>query len=76
MHGNLMWRHYLGIRGAWQPHVEVLFDIKVIDTDAPSHHNHSPESVLESGAKEKKRIYEQAVSEREGNFTPLVMSVD
>ena len=71
-----MWRHYLGIRGAWQPQVEALFDIKVIDTDAPSHRNCSPESVLESGAKEKKRIYEQAVSERRGNFTPLVMSVD
>ena len=47
-----------------------LFDIKVIDTDAPSHRNRSPESVLESG------IYEQAVSEQRGNFTPLVMSVD
>ena len=30
---------------------------------------------MESGAKEK-RIYEQAVSEQRGNFTPLVMSVD
>ena len=53
-----------------------LFDIKVIDTDTPSHRNRSPESVLESGAKEKKMIYEQAVSDRRGNITPLVMSVD
>ena len=43
----------LGIRGARQPQVKrALFDIKVIDTDAPSHRNRSPESVLESGAKE------------------------
>ena len=41
-----------------------LFDIKVIGTDAPSHRNNSPESVLGSGAKEKK-VYElQAVAER------------
>ena len=55
--------------------MEALFDIKVRDTDAPSHRKCSPESVLESGAKEKKRIYEQAISELRGNFTPLVMSV-
>ena len=43
----------LGIRGARQPQVKrALFDIKVIYTDAPSHRNRSPESVLESGAKE------------------------
>ena len=28
MHGNLRWRHYLGIRGAWQPQVEALFGDK------------------------------------------------
>ena len=27
----------LGIRGVWQPQVEALFDVRVIDTDAPSH---------------------------------------
>ena len=27
----------LGIRGVWTPQVEALFDIKVFDTDAPSH---------------------------------------
>ena len=36
----------------------------------------SPEAILESGAKEKKRVYEQAVVERRGNFTPIVLSVD
>ena len=33
--------------------MEALFDIKVIEIDAPSHRNRSPESVLESGAREK-----------------------
>ena len=50
--------HYLGIGGAGSLRWRALFDIKVIGTDAPSHRNRSPESTLESGAKEKKRIYE------------------
>ena len=54
---------------------EALFGINVIDTDAPSHLNHSSKSVLESGGNEK-RIDEQAVVARRGNFTPIVMSVD
>ena len=47
--------------------METLFDINVIDTDAPSHHTCSPEAILESGAKEKE-VYEQAVVERRGTF--------
>ncbi|KAL5515681.1 hypothetical protein EMCRGX_G000882 [Ephydatia muelleri] len=36
----------------------------------------SSESVLESGAQDKKRIYKQAVKDRRGTFTPFVTSVD
>ena len=64
-----------GIRGARQPQVEALCDIKAIDTDAPSRSKCPPcppESVLESGAKEKKRVYEQAIVEQRGNLTPIV----
>ena len=56
--------------------MEALFDVKVVDTDAPSHRTRSPEAILESGAKEKKRVYEQAVVEQRGNSTPIVLSVD
>ena len=66
----------LGIRGVWQPQVEVLFDICVIDTDAPSYRRRSPVSVLDSGAIEKKRVYRSVVEDRRGNFTPFVLSVD
>ena len=48
--------------------MEALYDIKVIDTDAPSQLNCLPESVLESGAKEKKL----AVVEQKEDFTPIV----
>ena len=27
----------LGVRGVWQPQTQALFDVRVIDTDAPSH---------------------------------------
>ena len=47
----------LRIRGVWQPQVEALFDIRVIDTDAPSYRQRSPVSILDSGAVEKKRVF-------------------
>ena len=50
----------LGVCGIWQPQVEALFDFKVIDTDAPSYSNHTPESVFESEAQDKKRMYNKS----------------
>ena len=59
----------LGVRGVWQSQAETLFDIKVIS-------NCTPESVLDSGAQDKKRIYKQAVEDCRGTFTPLLTSID
>ena len=59
----------------WSPQTEALFDIRIIDTDAPSYKHHTPEAVRESAAKEKKRIYQKAVEGRRGQFTPFVVSV-
>ena len=36
----------LGIRGVWLPQVKALFDIRVINTDAPFYQRHSPVSIL------------------------------
>ena len=66
----------LGIQGVWEPQVEALFNIRMIDTDAPSYRRRSPVSILDSGAVEKKRVYHSAVEDRRGNFTPFVLSVD
>ena len=53
----------LGIQGVWTtPQVEALFDKKVLDTDAPSHLHRTPESILDSGALEKK-LYKKAVED-------------
>ena len=70
----------MGVRGVWQPQAEALlvFDFKVIDTDAPypTVIVHHAESVLESGAQDTKRMYKQAVEDLRGTFTPFVTSVD
>ena len=66
----------LGIRAVWQPQVEALFDVRVIDTDAPSHCHRAPNAILESSSLEKKRMYKKAVEDRRGTFTPFVLSVD
>ena len=67
MHGNLRWRHYLGIRGAWQPQVEALFGDKrcmttsgggIIGHQGHTHMLHliiTSESTSGSAVKEKKK---------------------
>ena len=38
----------LRIRGVWQLQVDAVFDVHVVDTDAPSYQSRSPETVLRS----------------------------
>ena len=56
----------LAVHGIWQPHI---FDVRIVDTDAPSYHSHSPPDVLRSTELEKKRKYLQACQDHRG--TPL-----
>lgn len=66
----------LGVREVWSPQNEVLFDIRIVDTDSPSYKHHTLEAVLEHAAKENKRLYQKAVKDHCGHFTPFVISVD
>ena len=66
----------LSVRGVWQPQVEVLLDIRVIDTDAQSYSNCSPKDILSVAEKEKKAKYNKACLDRRALFTPLCVSVD
>ena len=66
----------LRIRGAWQPQVDVLFDVCVTDVDAPSYRSHSPQAVLCSAEVEKKHKYMEACLARHASFTPLCFSID
>ena len=65
----------LGVRGVWIPQGEALFDVRVVDTDAASHVNHSVSAVLVSAEEAKKRKYLSAAELRYASFTPFVASV-
>ncbi|KAL1448457.1 hypothetical protein WDU94_000540, partial [Cyamophila willieti] len=66
----------LAVRGPWEAQREALFDIRVIDTDAPSYASRSVKSVISGAEEEKKRKYNTACEARHATFTPLVTSVD
>jgi len=66
----------LCVHGAWEPHTEVLFDIRVVDTDARSYHTHNPHDVLSTAKGEKKCKYLQACQDQCATFTLLCVSVD
>ena len=55
-------RFDLGIRGVWKPQVVALFDVCILDTEAPSHCHRAPNAILESSSKEEKRMYMQKSS--------------
>ena len=66
----------ISARGVWQPQATALFDIRIVDTDAPSYSGKSPQTVLRMAEREKKLKYGQACEDRHASFTPLCMSVD
>ncbi len=66
----------LGVRGVWIPQAEALFDVRVVDTDAPSYSNRTPKDVLQTAEREKKAKYSKACEERHALFTPFCCSVD
>jgi uncharacterized C2H2 Zn-finger protein len=66
----------LSCRGVWVAQREALFDIRVVDTDAPSYLPHPVTTILKSAEKEKQRKYSNACEMQHVTFTPLVTSVD
>ena len=66
----------IDICGVWLPQVEVLMDVRVVDTDAQSYLDHSLREVLNSAESEKRRKYAAACQEQRAQFTPLCFSVD
>ena len=43
----------LRVRGVWQPQVDDLFNVKVVDTDAPSYQGRTPQPVPHTAETEK-----------------------
>ena len=66
----------LCICGVWEPKTEILFNIKVVDTDAWSYCACSLCDVLGSAKVNKKHKYLQDCQDRRATFTPLCISVD
>ena len=54
-----------------------LFDVRVVDTDAPSHIHRNTGAVHSSAEEEKIRKYNSAAAEtRRASLTPFVISTD
>ena len=66
----------LSIRGVWTPQELALLDVRVIDTDAKSYGNRSPEDVIKTTEREKRNKYGEACEARRATFTPFCVSVD
>lgn len=66
----------LACRGVWEPQRVALFDVRVIDTDAPSYVSRPVSNVLTSAEQEKQRKYLEACEQRHATFTPLVCTAD
>jgi len=71
--GNVVSIALIGIWGVWTPQAEVLFDIRVTDTDTASYVDCSVATVLASAEKVKKKYLSAA---DHASFTPCVVSVD
>ena len=61
---------------AQQPQATALFDIRVIDSDALSYLNTSPQQVLKIAERDKKNKNSAACEKRHATFAHLCMTVD
>jgi hypothetical protein len=66
----------LAVHGFWTRGQTAIFDVRITDTDQPTHRNTDPSKVLLRQEKEKKDKYGALCIARRRTFTPLVFSVD
>ena len=62
--------------GFWKRGNTAIFDIRVMDLEAPSQRNSDPKKVLARHEREKKTKYGVHCERQRKHFTPLVFSVD
>ena len=53
-----------------------IHDMRVVNTDAPTHRTKDPERCLHEAEREKKRMYLEACLQQRRHFSPFVASVD
>ena len=56
--------------------VTALFDVRIVDTNAPSYLGKSPEAVLKAAEREKKNKYARSCEDQHASLTPLCVSID
>uniref|UniRef100_A0A1X7UHG6 Uncharacterized protein n=1 Tax=Amphimedon queenslandica TaxID=400682 RepID=A0A1X7UHG6_AMPQE len=66
----------ISARGIWQSQATAVFDVRVIDSDAPSYRHMSPKAVLKSAETAKKNKYSSACESIHTSFTPLCFTID
>lgn len=66
----------ISARGVWQPQTTALFDVRVVDSDAPSYLSKPPAAVLRTAERDKKSKYSLACERRHASFTPLCLTID
>lgn len=66
----------ISAHGFWTRGKTTIFDVRVTDTDAPSHSGQDPYKVLAKQERAKRDVYAAPCAERRRDFTPLVFSVD
>ena len=64
------------MRGFWKKSTNCIIDVRLTDTDQPTHLPKTPFEVIELQEQEKKRKYSKKCLEQRRNFTPFVLSVD
>eukprot|EP00919_Chromeraceae_sp_WS-2016_P035024 GHVR01082977.1.p1 GENE.GHVR01082977.1~~GHVR01082977.1.p1 ORF type:complete len:190 (+),score=34.15 GHVR01082977.1:839-1408(+) len=62
-------------RGVSERQTDTIFDVSVIDTDAPSHRDKDPIKVLNRYSDDKKKKYQQACDARRA-FIPLIFALE
>ena len=66
----------VGAHGFWRSGSTTIFDVRIVDTDAPSYNQRDPAKIIAGQEKAKKGKYLEACLERRRSFTPLVFSAD
>ena len=63
-------------RGVWNPQSMAVFNIRVIDSDAPSYLSRTPDAVLLSAEREKKLKYNETCELKHASFTSLCITIN
>ena len=61
-----------GVRGFWESQKMALFDVCILNPDAPSFKAKTLESIFETRKKIKKNTYSEAAKLKRATFTPFI----